>query len=113
MDLDFVKQMKDIKDKKDDATTIAEHEAIILHYRQTGYLLDHDDAVRKYKEFNDNHPEYYNPMMTIAIQNGTAVRIDDRNIPDEVIIGNMNQQLFYLTGKNLLEEWQKAEEREV
>lgn len=110
MDLDFVKQMKE---KKDDATTIAEHEAIILHYRQTGHLLDHDDAVRKYEEFNANHPEYYKPMMTIAIQNGTAVQIDDKNTPEEVIVGNLNQQLFYLTGKNLLEEWQKVEGREV
>ncbi len=100
MDLDFVKQMNDIKKTKDDAITIAEHSAILLHYKQTGHL-ERSDAIKKYKEFNDNHPEYYLAMKAVATQNGTAVQID---IPDEVIIGNLNQQLLYLTGKNLLEE---------
>ncbi len=103
MDLDFVKQMNDIKKTKDDAITIAEHSAILLHYKQTGHL-ERSDAIKKYKEFNDNHPEYYLAMKTVATQNGTAVQIDDKDIPDEVIIGNLNQQLLYLTGKNLLEE---------
>lgn len=108
MDLNFVKQINDIKKTKDDATTIAEHSAILLHYRQTGYL-DRDDAVRKYKEFNDSHREYYLAMTATANRSGTLVQIDGKDISDEIIIGNLNQQLLYLTGKNLLEDLNHAQ----
>lgn len=108
MDLNFVKQINDIKKTKDDATTIAEHSAILLHYRQTGYL-DRDDAIRKYKEFNDSHREYYLAMTATANRSGTLVQIDGKDISDEIIIGNLNQQLLYLTGKNLLEDLNHAQ----
>lgn len=104
MNNDFIKNAYEIKKTKDDATTIEEHTAILLRYRQTGYL-DRSDAIKKYREFNDDHPEYYAPMKTAATLAGTAVRIDNEDITLEVIAGNLNQQLLYLTGKNLLEEW--------
>lgn len=108
MNFDILKDGIDAKKAKDDATTIAEHSAILLHYKQTGYL-DRDDAVRKYKEFNDNHREYCVAVTATATQTGTLVQIDDKRLPDEVIISNLNQQLLYLTGKNLLEELKHAQ----
>lgn len=103
---DALKKAVEIKKTKDDATTIAEHTAILLRYQQTGYL-DKDDAIEKYEEFNENHKEYYCAMSIQAAYRGTVMQIRDPRIPCEVIVGNLNQQLFYLTGKNLLEDSQK------
>ena len=108
MNFDILKDSIDAKKAKDDATTIAEHSAILFHYKQTGYL-DRSDAVRKYREFNDNHREYCVAITAVANRNGTLVQIDDKDIPDGVIIDNLNQQLLYLTGKNLLEELNHAQ----
>lgn len=105
MNMDFVDEVKKIKKTKDDATTIAEHSVIISQYKQTGYL-DRDDAIKKYREFNDNHPDYFIPMRSITISAGTAANIED--VPNEVIVGNLEKQLFYLTGKNFLGERNNA-----
>lgn len=40
-------------------------------------------------------------MQAGAKASGSAIQIE--LAPDNVIIGNLNQQLFYLAGKNLLE----------
>lgn len=90
-----------IKKQMDDAKTAAEHEAIISNYLSTGYL-NRDEAIKKYKDFNNDHPEYYFPMRVTTISAGTTALIDD--VPDNIIVGNLNQQLIYLTGKNLLED---------
>lgn len=97
MDMESIKKAKE---EKDDATTAAEHTKIILHYLQTGYL-DRDDAIKKYVKFNKDHPDYYIPMETSSAITGTSICIQDA--PDKVIVDNLNQQLFFLTGKNLLE----------
>ncbi len=85
----------------DDAKTAAEHEAIILKYHQTG-ILDRDDAIKKYNEFNTNHPEYYINMTVIASASGSAVSID--RVSDNVVIGNLQAQLDYLIGKKITED---------
>lgn len=108
MNSDFLKDVISAKKTKDDATTALEHEAIILRFQQTGFL-DREDAIKKYNEFNDNHPEYYMAMKAVAFQRGTAVKIDDKDVRGEVIIGNLNQQLLYITGKNMLEELNHAQ----
>lgn len=99
MDIDSIKE---IKEKKDDVVTAAEHTDIILRYLQTGQL-NRNDAIKKYKKFNDDHPDYYVAMRTVTVAAGTAAHIEDERIPDSVIVGNLNQQLLWLTGKNLLE----------
>ena len=88
-----------LNEPSDDKQTAIEHEYIILHYVQTGYL-DRTDAIKKFKKFNDSHPEYALPMQAGAKASGSAIQIE--LAPDNVIIGNLNQQLFYLAGKNLL-----------
>lgn len=106
MDLNFVKQINDIKKTKDDATTIAEHSAILLHYRQTGGL-DREDAIKKYREFNDNHPDYYVAMRAATVSAGTAAYIGD--VPNDTLVMNLDDQLFYLTGKKMLEDLSHAQ----
>lgn len=106
MDLNFVKQMNDLKKAKDDATTIAEHSAILLHYKQTG-CLDRDDAIKKYREFNDNHPDYYVAMRAATVAAGTVAHIGD--VPNDVLVMNLDSQLFYLTGKKVLEDLNHAQ----
>lgn len=93
--------MRKVKKEKDDVKTATEHAEIILRYQQTGYL-DRDDAIKKYKEFNNDHPDYYGPMRVATVSAGTAVYIEDERIPDSVIVGNLNQQFLWLTEKNLL-----------
>lgn len=100
MNFDILKDSIDVKKAKDDATTIAEHSAILLHYKQTGYL-DRDDAIKKYREFNNNHPDYYVDMRTVTVVTGTAAYIGD--VPNDVLVMNLDAQLFYLTGKKILE----------
>lgn len=87
--------------KADDVKTAAEHEAIILKYQQTG-ILDRDDAIKKYNDFNTNHPEYYTSMTITAMVSGSAVPID--RTPDNVIVGNLQAQLTYLIGKKITED---------
>lgn len=84
------------KKKIDEAKTTSEHEAIILKYQKTG-VLDRDDAIKKYKDFNSAHPEYYASMTVAATASGSSVPID--NVSDNVIVGNLQAQLAYLTGK--------------
>ena len=88
-----------IKKQIDDTKTAAEHEAIILKYQNTGYL-DRVDAIQKYNNFNDSHPEYYISMTTAATVLGSAAQIDQ--VSNDVIVGNLKAQLLYITRKNML-----------
>lgn len=106
MNPDFLKDVISAKKTKDDATTIAEHSAILLHYKQTG-CLDRDDAIKKYREFNDNHPDYYVAMRAATVSAGTAAHIGD--VPNDVLVMNLDSQLFYLTGKKVLEDLNHAQ----
>lgn len=91
---DTYKQMDDVK-------TAAEHEAIILRYIETGYV-DRDDAIKKYKDFNRNHPKYFQNMIAATTICGTSAPID--KLPNDMLIWNLNDQLYFLIGKNILEE---------
>lgn len=84
----------------DEEQTAAEHEAIILHYLKTGEL-DRDDAIKKYRNFNYTHYEYYTGISVAATATNSLCPIE--NLPNNAIVDNLNAQLFYLTGKNLLE----------
>lgn len=79
--------------------TAAEHEFIILRYLQTGQL-DRDDAIKKFIDFNSSHPDYCKTVNAAAAVSGNLCPIG--NLPNGVIVENLNTQLFYLTGKNLL-----------
>lgn len=100
MNPDFLKDVIRAEKTKDDATTALEHEAVILHFQQTG-CLDREDAIKKYREFNDNHPDYYVAMRAVTVSAGTAAYIGD--VPDEVIVKNLKDQFLYLAGKKLSE----------
>jgi len=84
----------------DDAKTATEHEAIILRYQRTG-KLDRTDAIKKYKDFNDAHPDYYVSMTAMYSAAGTSAPIG--SLPDNVIVDNLKAQLVYLAGKKITE----------
>ena len=63
--------------------------------------MDRADAIKKYKDFNDAHPDYYVSMAAVTTISGSAGLID--NAPDNVIVGNLQAQLVYLTGKKITE----------
>lgn len=100
MNSDFLKDVISAEKTKHDATTALEHEAIILRFQQTG-CLDREDAIKKYKEFNDDHPEYYMAMSVATKTAGTAAYIGD--VSGRTIVENLQKQLLFLAGKKLSE----------
>ena len=101
------KQIYEQIQKEKDLKTIAEHTQIISHYHNTGYL-DRDDALRKYKKFNDDHPDYYAGMTLGAKISGTAVQIDDVD-DNNIIVGNMKKQVEYLLAKKTFDKIQQKQ----
>lgn len=84
----------------DGVKTLVEHEAIILHYRKTGQL-DREHALQVYQEFSAKNPGYIAAVQTRAALFHDS--IDLAMASDDVIVGNLNQQIIYFGGKNLLE----------
>lgn len=84
----------------DDAKAIVEYEAIILRFLRTG-MLDREDAIAKCKKFYITHPEY------VAWMNAQNMVCDNlkpwEELTDGEVVGNMNRQLIYIGGKNMLE----------
>lgn len=84
----------------DDAKTIVEYEAIILRFLRTG-MLDREDTIAKCKKFYITHPEY------VAWMNAQNIVCDNlkpwEELTDGEVVGNMNRQLIYIGGKNMLE----------
>lgn len=84
----------------DDAKTIVEYEAIILRFLRTG-MLDREDAIAKCRKFYITHPEY------VAWMNAQNIVCDNlkpwEELTDGEVVGNMNRQLIYIGGKNMLE----------
>ncbi len=91
--------MDQIQKMFDDAKTMAEHESIIKRYRLTGQL-DRADAIQKYIEFNQAHPEY---IATINVQVAMLNVVPMQSLCDMDVVANLNSQLIFLGGKNLLE----------
>ena len=89
-----------IMELADDAKTIVEYEAIILRFLRTG-MLDREDAIAKCKKFYITHPEY------VAWMNAQNMVCDHlkpwEELTDGEVVGNMNRQLIYIGGKNMLE----------
>ena len=101
---EFTQNAKDVK-------TAAEHTAIIQKFRATGYLNEQDrqDALDKYRQFNFDHPDYSAMMSVTAIASNNLVNMDSAE--DSVIVGNLNAQLAYLCGKNLLNDVHSDKQR--
>ena len=83
----------------DNKKTIAEHTAIILTYQNTGFL-DKENAIKKYKDFNLMHPNYYATMKLETCLTNTNINIEDA--PSDVIINNLSAQLLWLAGEEYL-----------
>ena len=88
-----------------DAKTLAEHKAIIWHYLRTGDL-DKQNALEKYRQFEEDHPDYEGfKKMKSALTRNPIVPLEPTT--DDVIVGNLNEQFKYLSGKDALEEWRR------
>ena len=83
----------------DNQKTIAEHTAIILTYQNTG-ILDKENAIKKYKDFNLMHQDYYAAMKIETCLTNTSINIEDA--PSNVIINNLSAQLLWLAGEKYL-----------
>lgn len=84
----------------DDAKTMAEHQNIIITYYKTG-RLDRVDAIKKYKDFNNSHPEY---KASVNIQGAIFHNVVPmENLSDFDVVRNLQLQLLHLGEKNLLE----------
>lgn len=84
----------------DDAKTMAEHQNIIINYYKTG-RLDRADAIKKYKDFNNSHPEY---KASVNIQGAIFHNVVPmENLSDFDVVRNLQLQLLHLGEKNLLE----------
>lgn len=93
-------QMKDHKKMYDDAKTMAEHQKIIIEFCTTG-RLDREDAIHKYTEFNHSHSEY---IAAVELEGAFFHNVAPmENLSDWDIVSNLNRQLMYLGGKDLLE----------
>lgn len=84
----------------DDTKTMLEHQRIIIAYQTTGQL-DRDDAIKKYKDFNNSHPEYITAVNWQGTVFHNVAPMD--TLSDWDIVMNLNRQFMYLGGKNLLE----------
>ena len=84
----------------DNAKTIAEHSSLILTYCQTGFL-NREEAIRKYKEFNTKHQEYCAGVEASRMIGAHVIPLEQMS--DSDIAANLNRQLMYIGGKNLLE----------
>lgn len=92
--------LQQTKKSIDDAKTIAEHERIIMRYCSTG-KLDREDAIEKYKDFNNSHPEY---KASVNIQGAIFHNVVPmENLSDFDVVRNLQLQLLHLGEKNLLE----------
>lgn len=84
----------------DDAKTMAEYQNIIITYYKTG-RLDRADAIKKYKDFNNSHPEY---KASVNIQGAIFHNVVPmENLSDFDVVRNLQLQLLHLGEKNLLE----------
>ena len=83
----------------DNEKTILEHSIIITNYLETGYL-DRNYAIQKYKEFNVKNPTYRIGVEFVCILEQTCR--DIKELSDEEIVFNLNEQLIYIGGKSLI-----------
>lgn len=86
-------------EQADDLKTALEHEQIILNYLKTG-LIDREHAIKKYSDFNASHPTYYTMINLSGAVNQNIAPLNQ--LSDNDIVVNLNQQLIFLSGKNLL-----------
>lgn len=83
----------------DKEKTIAEHTLIILNYKKTG-LLDRENAIAKFKDFNTKYPDYNISQTTVNIMKNTLIHIESAT--DDVIAGNLYSQLSWLVDSEYL-----------
>ena len=81
----------------DKSKTIEEHSNIICTYYKFG-TIDREDAIRKFRLFNEKHSDYCAASTTVFRANNSLDSI--KNCSNEAIIENLKLQLAFLAGED-------------
>ena len=84
----------------DGVKTLVVHESIILKYRHTGEL-NREYAIQVYQDFWNENPGYKLLLQGQNMINHNCFAITQ--LSDAEIVANLNAQVMYCGGKNLLE----------
>jgi len=82
---------RDIEKEK----TINEHSKIIDNYKKLG-VINRDEAIKKYLDFNSKHPDYYSNLNLVTIISNTKIKISEAD--NDNLIANLEAQLLWLQG---------------
>ena len=82
---------RDIEKEK----TIIEHSKIINDYKKLG-IINRDEAIKKYLDFNSKHPDYYSNLNLVTTISNTKIKITEAD--NDTIITNLEAQLLWLQG---------------
>lgn len=83
---------RDIEKEK----TIIEHSKIINDYKNLG-IINRDEAIKKYLDFNSKHPDYYSNLNFVTTISNTKITISEAD--NDTLIANLETQLLWLQGK--------------
>ncbi len=92
-------------DKSDKWKSLLEHEQIILTYCRTG-ILDRDHAISVYQNFSKKNVDY-----RVCVQMETSIKqngLDITRASDDQIVFNLNQQMLFLAGRSILDEFLRS-----
>ena len=82
---------RDIEKEK----TIIEHSKIINDYKNLG-IINRDEAIKKYLDFNSNHPDYYLNLNLVTTISNTKIKITEAD--NDTLIANLKAQILWLQG---------------
>ena len=89
---------EDIAELIKSATTLLEHDAIIARFDNMG-VLNRVDALAKYRKFNNEHPDFYAPLIDICERQGSLADLGETN--NKTIVENMKYQRDWLYKKSV------------
>ena len=82
---------RDIEKEK----TIIEHSKIINDYKKLG-IINRDEAIKKYLDFNSKHPDYYSNLNLVTTISNTKIKITEAD--NDTLIANLKAQILWLQG---------------
>ena len=75
--------------------TIIEHSKIINDYKSLG-IINRDEAIKKYLDFNSKHPDYYSNLNLVTTISNTKIKITEAD--NDTLIANLKAQILWLQG---------------
>lgn len=84
---------EDIAELVNNVKTLKEHNDIITWFENTE-TLDRDEALAKYRKFNNEHPDFYAPHKDLCERQGCLADLGETN--NKTIVENMKCQRDWL-----------------